>query len=201
MNDAQDSQIISLQAFRDTRRVRPPSSPTVVAVTGTNGKTSVVTFVRQIWEHMGFKAASLGTLGVEPALVEGAPRKLPRPCQTQPRQSGECGEQRVDHGGPAMHVKLRAVLPCKARRTREPKRQAPIDLAPRPVDEPAQHGGSGGRPGRPGQGVQRGPRVRAGRADDRDPRATGRAGESENRVVHGRAMGLSTPTRRRRPES
>jgi len=37
---------------------------TVVAVTGTNGKTSVVTFLRQIWTHLGAKAASMGTLGV-----------------------------------------------------------------------------------------------------------------------------------------
>jgi UDP-N-acetylmuramoyl-L-alanyl-D-glutamate--2,6-diaminopimelate ligase len=36
----------------------------VAAVTGTNGKTSVVTFLRQIWAHQGHEAASLGTLGV-----------------------------------------------------------------------------------------------------------------------------------------
>ena len=35
-----------------------------VAVTGTNGKTSTVDFTRQIWQIMGLKAASLGTLGV-----------------------------------------------------------------------------------------------------------------------------------------
>jgi UDP-N-acetylmuramoyl-L-alanyl-D-glutamate--2,6-diaminopimelate ligase len=35
-----------------------------VAVTGTNGKTSVAAFVRQIWEAMGFRAASLGTIGI-----------------------------------------------------------------------------------------------------------------------------------------
>ena len=35
-----------------------------VAVTGTNGKTSVASFVRQLWEHMGYRAASLGTVGV-----------------------------------------------------------------------------------------------------------------------------------------
>jgi UDP-N-acetylmuramoyl-L-alanyl-D-glutamate--2,6-diaminopimelate ligase len=35
-----------------------------VAVTGTNGKTSVAAFVRQIWERMGFGAASIGTVGV-----------------------------------------------------------------------------------------------------------------------------------------
>jgi UDP-N-acetylmuramoyl-L-alanyl-D-glutamate--2,6-diaminopimelate ligase len=37
---------------------------TIVAVTGTNGKTSVTVFVRQIWTAMGFRAASLGTIGV-----------------------------------------------------------------------------------------------------------------------------------------
>jgi UDP-N-acetylmuramoyl-L-alanyl-D-glutamate--2,6-diaminopimelate ligase len=37
---------------------------TVVAVTGTNGKTSVVHFTREIWTAIGFPAASLGTLGL-----------------------------------------------------------------------------------------------------------------------------------------
>ena len=37
----------------------------VVAVTGTNGKTSVVGFVRQILGNLGHKSASAGTLGVE----------------------------------------------------------------------------------------------------------------------------------------
>jgi UDP-N-acetylmuramoyl-L-alanyl-D-glutamate--2,6-diaminopimelate ligase len=41
---------------------RQPS--TVVAVTGTNGKTSVVHFVREIWTAIGLPAASLGTLGL-----------------------------------------------------------------------------------------------------------------------------------------
>jgi UDP-N-acetylmuramoyl-L-alanyl-D-glutamate--2,6-diaminopimelate ligase len=36
----------------------------IAAVTGTNGKTSVVTFLRQIWDGLGRKAASAGTLGV-----------------------------------------------------------------------------------------------------------------------------------------
>ena len=36
----------------------------VVAVTGTNGKTSVTVFLRQIWERAGFPAASLGTIGL-----------------------------------------------------------------------------------------------------------------------------------------
>ncbi len=37
---------------------------TCVAVTGTNGKTSVAAFCRQIWAGLGHKAASMGTLGV-----------------------------------------------------------------------------------------------------------------------------------------
>ncbi len=37
---------------------------TMVAVTGTAGKTSVAAFVRQIWEQAGFAAASIGTTGV-----------------------------------------------------------------------------------------------------------------------------------------
>jgi len=37
---------------------------TCVAVTGTNGKTSVAAFCRQIWAGLGLKAASMGTLGV-----------------------------------------------------------------------------------------------------------------------------------------
>lgn len=38
--------------------------PTVVAVTGTSGKTSVASFTRQIWKDAGFAAASVGTIGV-----------------------------------------------------------------------------------------------------------------------------------------
>jgi UDP-N-acetylmuramoyl-L-alanyl-D-glutamate--2,6-diaminopimelate ligase len=37
---------------------------TIVAVTGTSGKTSVAAFCRQIWQRSGYVAASLGTLGV-----------------------------------------------------------------------------------------------------------------------------------------
>jgi len=36
----------------------------IAAVTGTNGKTSVVTFLRQIWRELGLESASIGTLGV-----------------------------------------------------------------------------------------------------------------------------------------
>jgi UDP-N-acetylmuramoyl-L-alanyl-D-glutamate--2,6-diaminopimelate ligase len=45
-------------------RLYPRQPETIVAVTGTSGKTSVADFVRQIWAALGAKAASLGTLGV-----------------------------------------------------------------------------------------------------------------------------------------
>lgn len=56
----------------------PLQPETVVAVTGTNGKTSVVSFMRQLWHHLGKSAASLGTLGL---VVEGKP--FPSPTGTE----------------------------------------------------------------------------------------------------------------------
>ena len=41
-----------------------PYPETVVAVTGTNGKTSTVEMTRQIWRMLGHRSASIGTLGV-----------------------------------------------------------------------------------------------------------------------------------------
>ena len=41
-----------------------PQPATIVAVTGTNGKTSIAEFTRQIFAACGRKAASLGTIGV-----------------------------------------------------------------------------------------------------------------------------------------
>jgi UDP-N-acetylmuramoyl-L-alanyl-D-glutamate--2,6-diaminopimelate ligase len=45
-------------------KVFPKQSATIVAVTGTNGKTSVASFVRQIWAALGEQAASVGTIGL-----------------------------------------------------------------------------------------------------------------------------------------
>ena len=50
----------------------------ISAVTGTNGKTSVVDFVRQVLTKMGYKAASIGTLG----LIKGDDEPLPSPNTT-----------------------------------------------------------------------------------------------------------------------
>lgn len=38
---------------------------TIAAVTGTNGKTSVASYLRQLWQQLGHQAASIGTIGVE----------------------------------------------------------------------------------------------------------------------------------------
>ncbi|MEZ5826031.1 MAG: UDP-N-acetylmuramoyl-L-alanyl-D-glutamate--2,6-diaminopimelate ligase [Geminicoccaceae bacterium] len=46
-------------------RMAPGQPRVTVGVTGTNGKTSVASFTRQIWDRLGMRAASLGTLGVE----------------------------------------------------------------------------------------------------------------------------------------
>jgi UDP-N-acetylmuramoyl-L-alanyl-D-glutamate--2,6-diaminopimelate ligase len=45
-------------------RFYPHQPQTVAAVTGTNGKSSTVDFLRQIWAAAGHPAASMGTLGV-----------------------------------------------------------------------------------------------------------------------------------------
>ena len=44
-----------------------PQPQTMVAVTGTNGKTSVSTFCRQIWSELDLAAVNIGTTGVQGA--------------------------------------------------------------------------------------------------------------------------------------
>lgn len=70
---------------------------TIAAVTGTNGKTSVVHFTREIWTALGHPAASLGTLG----LVTAAERRsgsltTPDPVALH-RDLGGLAEQGIDH--------------------------------------------------------------------------------------------------------
>jgi UDP-N-acetylmuramoyl-L-alanyl-D-glutamate--2,6-diaminopimelate ligase len=52
---------------------------TMVAVTGTNGKTSVATFARQIWTQMGHAAINIGTTGVEGAWTAPSAHTTPDP--------------------------------------------------------------------------------------------------------------------------
>ncbi|MEM9845968.1 MAG: UDP-N-acetylmuramoyl-L-alanyl-D-glutamate--2,6-diaminopimelate ligase [Pseudomonadota bacterium] len=54
---------------------------TMVAVTGTNGKTSVATFARQIWAALGLDAINLGTTGVEGAWSAPLAHTTPEPVQ------------------------------------------------------------------------------------------------------------------------
>jgi UDP-N-acetylmuramoyl-L-alanyl-D-glutamate--2,6-diaminopimelate ligase len=68
-----------------------------VGVTGTNGKTSVVAFVRQIWLSMGFRAASIGTIGVVgPSGTEYLAHTTPDPVQLQ-RLLATLAEDHVGH--------------------------------------------------------------------------------------------------------
>ena len=74
-----------------------PQPRTVVGVTGTNGKSSIVSFVRQIWTACGIAAASVGTVGIETAqgLVPG---ELTTPdALSLHRELGRLRAQGIDH--------------------------------------------------------------------------------------------------------
>lgn len=68
----------------------------MVAVTGTNGKTSVASFVRQIWEANGITAVSFGTVGVEGAVTAKLSHTTPEPI-TLHRLLGQLSDQNVSH--------------------------------------------------------------------------------------------------------
>jgi UDP-N-acetylmuramoyl-L-alanyl-D-glutamate--2,6-diaminopimelate ligase len=51
----------------------------ITAVTGTNGKTSVASFTRQIWEHAGMDAVNFGTTGVEGMIARPLEHTTPEP--------------------------------------------------------------------------------------------------------------------------
>ncbi len=59
LHDEPRRAVALLAAARETAQPE-----TIVAVTGTNGKTSTVDFLRQLWTQAGLRAASLGTLGL-----------------------------------------------------------------------------------------------------------------------------------------
>ena len=70
---------------------------TIVAVTGTNGKTSVSVFVRQIWAAMGFRAASLGTIGIiGPDGAVELKHTTPDPVKLQEAVAA-LADQRIEH--------------------------------------------------------------------------------------------------------
>jgi UDP-N-acetylmuramoyl-L-alanyl-D-glutamate--2,6-diaminopimelate ligase len=70
---------------------------TIAAVTGTNGKTSIASFVRQIWAALGHKAASFGTVGVvSPAGTKSLSHTTPDPIEIH-RLLAELVDEGVDH--------------------------------------------------------------------------------------------------------
>ena len=69
---------------------------TMVAVTGTNGKTSVSTFTRQIWEALDLPAVNLGTTGVEGAYEAPLQHTTPEPI-TLHRVLAEAAAAGVTH--------------------------------------------------------------------------------------------------------
>lgn len=76
--------LVSANARLDLARLAAtfyPAQPGMIAaVTGTNGKTSVAEFLRQIWTHIGWRSVSLGTLGV----IGPVPADLTTPGLTTP---------------------------------------------------------------------------------------------------------------------
>lgn len=70
--------------------------PVTVAVTGTNGKTSVSTFARMIWSELGHDAVNLGTTGVEGAFHAPLHHTTPEPI-TLHRLLAECAYSGVTH--------------------------------------------------------------------------------------------------------
>ncbi len=69
----------------------------MVAVTGTNGKTSVASFVRQIWGVVGLPAASIGTLGiVSPAGTRKLVHTTPDPVELHSALA-ELAKQQIGH--------------------------------------------------------------------------------------------------------
>ncbi|MEM7723273.1 MAG: UDP-N-acetylmuramoyl-L-alanyl-D-glutamate--2,6-diaminopimelate ligase [Pseudomonadota bacterium] len=69
---------------------------TVVAVTGTNGKTSVASFTRQIWELLGLPAVNIGTTGVEGSFASPGIHTTPDPL-TLHRLMADLSEAGITH--------------------------------------------------------------------------------------------------------
>lgn len=68
----------------------------MVAVTGTNGKTSVASFTRQIWEALGETAVNFGTVGVEGAVSAPLSHTTPEPL-TLHKLLADLADQGVTH--------------------------------------------------------------------------------------------------------
>lgn len=84
---------------------------TIVAVTGTAGKTSVAAFTRQIWQHTGKAAASIGTTGVQaPGRDDYGSLTTPDPVELH-RLLAELASEGVTHG--AMEASSHGLDQCR----------------------------------------------------------------------------------------
>ncbi len=93
IEDTEPRRRLALMAARFYKR----QPATVAAVTGTNGKTSVVWLLRQIWSLLGHRSAGLGTLGIQaPDMDIRGSLTTPDPVSLHATlaQLAECG---VDH--------------------------------------------------------------------------------------------------------
>ncbi len=78
-------------------RFYPRQPRLIAAVTGTNGKTSVAHFAREIWSALGLRAASLGTLGLmTPAGRRAGALTTPDPVGLH-RDLDRLAEAGIDH--------------------------------------------------------------------------------------------------------
>ena len=78
-------------------RFYAPAPKTLAAVTGTNGKTSVTVFLRQIWERLGLRAASFGTIGIfGPGIERPGSLTTPDPV-TLHRELHDLARAGIDH--------------------------------------------------------------------------------------------------------
>ena len=83
------SKIDALVVVKDARRAfakavslfMEKQPETIVAITGTNGKTSVATFCRQLWNKAGIEAINIGTTGVEGSWSTYLNHTTPDPVQ------------------------------------------------------------------------------------------------------------------------
>ena len=82
--------------------------PVCVAVTGTNGKTSVATFCRQIFARLGHRAASMGTLGVTVSAPDVADVQITPPGLTTPDAADVAELMATLAGDGVTHVALEA---------------------------------------------------------------------------------------------
>ncbi len=81
--------------IRILREFYPQKPEVLVAITGTNGKTSVACFTQQLWSLLGLKSSTLGTLGVS-AYPEIKTLTSPDPV-TFHQLLGRLSEQHYNH--------------------------------------------------------------------------------------------------------